>query len=204
MSTHSELGTVRNGSERLEQTSPSTAAGGRQPRRSDAQLVADVATLHEQLGRMPTLDEITAAVGGCQRARAVQARKAVSLRESFSRLETELRLPPMLEARHRTLMREWLDAARQEIDPLLESVTEAAEERVADAERRARDAEDQSMALSKANRVLSDQLTKAESTIEALERKRDKLALAEARWKGIAAERLSRINQKTSRVEVTS
>lgn len=188
-----EPGTVRNvpnGSEFNSETS----SVGRPPRLTDGQLEHEVELLHASLQRMPTLDEISRHAGGCQRARAVKARKAFALRMRGQQAKGLVALPENLRLELSGLLSQWLSLARQQVGPLVDEITHDSEDRVTQAEKL--------MALAMARQAQAEQEREAimqdnarlQEKADRLEKRCHRLALSEARWKTKAVERLERLN----------
>lgn len=96
--------------------------GGRQPVLTDDELDHCVKALAQDLGRMPKLDEIVEAAGGCQRKRAVEARRRLADSLSTQAVEEWTDLPPSIVTRHKRLLREWLALAREQLTPWIDEV----------------------------------------------------------------------------------
>lgn len=114
---------VRNGSELLslmaanqvqkEHAEPSRT--GRPPVLDDEELDALTDLLRRKLARMPRLDELIEAAGGCQRLRASKALQRA--RSTTARLELQdmLRIPADLERLQRQWISQWIQAASEQL-----------------------------------------------------------------------------------------
>lgn len=177
-------GYVPNGSEHV----PNVKVG-RKPNATDAQLLAHVEKLHIRHGRMPTLTEVADAVGGCQRARAVSARQAYQQSLQQSTLDTQIHMPADIETRHRKLMCDWLSMAKQQLAPILDTITDEAQQQTDKA------ADVASLAIERldtarlANEVSAQANADMLQKIQRLEARIQKLNRSEARWKTKAEER---------------
>ncbi|MGJ8670824.1 MAG: hypothetical protein ACSHXK_15150 [Oceanococcus sp.] len=174
-------GTVPNGSKQF--------PTGRPAKVSDEELQACVSQLANENGKMPTLNQIIEASGGCQRARAVKARHAAVEHAMQQQIYEQLQLPGDLETRHRQLLSQWLNIARSHVEPSMKALVADAEQRADQAELSAQDARDKHDAitqelqkLQRSVNDLSDQLTLQTDKIAAL-------SSSEAKWKALANER---------------
>jgi hypothetical protein len=187
-----EPGTVRNvpnGSEFNRETSPV----GRPPRLTDSQLEHEIELLHTRLARMPTLDEISRHAGGCQRARAVKARKAFALRIRGQQAKGLVALPENLQIELSGLLSQWLTLARQQVGPLVDEITHDCEERVTQAEELMALAMARQIQVEEEREALAQDNARLQEKTDRLEKRCHRLALSEARWKTKAVERLERL-----------
>lgn len=102
--------------------SSDSVTGGRTPLLTDQELDQCVKALAQDLARMPKLDEIVEAAGGCQRKRAVEARRRLAESLSTQAIDDWTDLPPSIVSRHKRLLREWLALAREQITPWVDDV----------------------------------------------------------------------------------
>lgn len=106
-------------------TVPNGSKPGRPPIMTDEELDACVAELAAVNRRLPSLDEIIAASGGCQRARAVAARKRQAHAVAESVVTDHLAIPDHIHQRHLVLLREWVRLARESVAPWVQSAIDA-------------------------------------------------------------------------------
>ncbi len=188
----SEFGTVRNGSEL---SGGPEAGGGRPPRMSDVELDTLVMALAEDGGQLPTLDDIIQASGGCQRSRAVAARRRAAQARAAGEIDNRLRLPPELEARQRAMMREWLTLAREQVQPIVQAAVDDAQERIASSEATTQDARTSLESANARCAALMEDAEALQSQVRRLERRLQRLVASEARWRSRAEERAAEIDR---------
>lgn len=173
-------GTVPNGS-------------GRPAKTGDRALVDLVEGLFQQLGRLPTLDQIIEAAGGCQRSRAVAARRHVAQQIAQGTLEAQIQLPNAVELRHRKLLTEWLRLAREQIQPVLIQTVDDAQDKASAAELAAQDARG-GMELAQARMAETlEEMQGLRKENDRLTQRVAQLSASEARWKARAEERAATI-----------
>lgn len=115
--------TVRNGSELLsliaanqpQEEDAGLSRVGRPPVLDDEALDSLTDLLRRKLARMPRLDELIEAAGGCQRLRASKALQRA--RSAAARLELQdmLRIPADLERLQRQWISQWIQAAAEQL-----------------------------------------------------------------------------------------
>ncbi len=167
-------------------TVPNGSKLGRPPIMTDDELDTCVAELAAVNRRLPSLDEIIAASGGCQRARAVAARKRQAHMVVESVVADHLVVPDHIHQRHLVLLREWVRLARENVAPWVQSVVDAGletqsklEERLDEQNRLIHHLESQ-LEICKTDRdALSQSLGICENRLRAAE-------LNACRWKAIA------------------
>lgn len=191
---NSELGTVPN-------DSGTAGARGRKPRATDLELEAIVRGLVGENGQLPTLDEIVTQSGGCQRARAVAARRAVANQQLQDNAAAQLQLPQIIETRHRELLSQWISAARQIIRPIVDAAVQQSEEQLASLEDSLRDARSLRDQLQSELDTAQNLLAQVQSDNQKLRGRVDRFRVSEARWKATAVERLLTITELRSRYE---
>lgn len=153
---------------------------------TDAALDACVAELTSINRRLPTLDEIIAASGGCQRARAVAARKRQAQRLTNDVLSDHLVIPEHMHQRHLVLMREWLRIAHESVEPWVQEVVDAGLETQSQLEGRV---SAQASLIAELQRGLDQQRSEMDTLRAQLDRARGDLRqseLAAVRWQAIA------------------
>jgi len=170
---------------------------GRKAKLSDDELTSIVLTLAQQDGELPTLTSIIEAAGGCQRSRAVAARKAARMALANDDLESHVRLPPEIEVRYRGLLKEWISLSRKQLQPVLDSIVEMADEQVANAELGAQDARNRVELLEQRIADVSAELLEAQSLVHELRQTVSELTTSETHWKALASERADVIRRLT-------
>ncbi len=167
-------------------TVPNGSKSGRPPIMTDAELDACVAELAAVNRRLPSLDEIIAASGGCQRARAVAARKRQAQRVAESVVADHLAVPDHIHQRHLVLLREWVRLARESVSPWVQSVIDAGLETQTNLEERV---DEQSRLLASLETQLESCKADRDSIRAALIESQGRLREAElsaCRWQAIA------------------
>ncbi len=137
-----ESGTVPNGSEPF---GTGRAAPGRIPVQSDEELAALADRLLVQLKRMPSIQELVDASGGCQRQRAVRTLQALRRRQAEKSVRSQLVFAPEIEEELKKLAARWLGLAAAQLavhqaqaDEARDLALRAADDRTLELELRAR------------------------------------------------------------------
>lgn len=107
-----ESGTVPNGSEPF---GTGRAAPGRIPVQSDEELAALAYRLLVQHKRMPSIQELVDASGGCQRQRAVRTLQVLRRKQAEKSVRNQLVFDPGIEDELKKLAARWLGLAANEL-----------------------------------------------------------------------------------------
>lgn len=176
--------TVRNGSK-----------PGRPPVMTDQELDACVTELTSVHRRLPSLDEIITASGGCQRARAVAARRRQAQQVTASVVDDHLAIPDHIHQRHLVLLREWIRLARESVSPWVQSAIDAGletqtklEERVDEQHHLISSLKERLLEGQAKYETLANKLTDTEKSLREAE-------LEACRWQTIAETRSAKLDQ---------
>ncbi len=173
---------------------PNGSKPGRPPIMTDDELDVCVAELAAVNRRLPSLNEIIAASGGCQRARAVAARKRQAHAVAESVVADHLAVPDHIQQRHLVLLREWVRLAHESVAPWVQSAIDAGLETQANLETRV---EEQSRLIASLEAQLESSRCDHDSVSESLIKCQSRLReaeLAACRWQAIAETRQAAID----------
>ena len=172
---------------------------GRPPSATNDELIAAGMRFHAETGRIPRIDDIVHAVGGAQRSRAAQARRAVAKRVADQHAAQWVNVSPAFEVAVRRLLGEFTSAAEASVVDQIEARVAKTDHELLDLKAVANSAAAQATRLEKDKQVLEDQVIRLSEDLDAMRQSLQRARQNARRYKTQAEERKHALDLLTHR-----
>lgn len=172
---------------------------GRPPAATNDELIAAGIRFHAETGRIPRIDDIVQAVGGAQRSRAAQARRAVAKRVADQHAAQWVNVSPEFEGTVRKLLGEFTSAAEASVVEQIEARVAKTDQELLELKAIANSAAAQATRLENDKQVLEDQVIRLSADLDAMRQSLQRARQNARRYKTQAEERKHALDLLTQR-----